>query len=64
MELSIINIILIIIAVALAVALIYTTYKRKQLVLRAVRRNETRYNTQLREAEGENRRLPPSTRIL
>ena len=57
MELSIINIILIIIAVALAVALIYTTYKRKQLVLRAVRRNETRYNTQLREAEGEIRRL-------
>jgi serine phosphatase RsbU (regulator of sigma subunit) len=43
--------------VALAVALIYTTYKRKQLVLRAVRRNETRYNTQLREAEGEIRRL-------
>ena len=57
MELSIINIILIIIAVALAVALFYTNYKRKQLVLRAVRRNETRYNTQLREAEGEIRRL-------
>ena len=57
MELSILNIILIIIAVALAVALIYTTYKRKQLVLRAVRRSETRYNTQIREAEGEIRRL-------
>ena len=57
MELSILNIILIIIAVALAVALIYTSYKRKRLVLRAVRRCETRYNAQLREAEGEIRRL-------
>ena len=57
MEFSILNIILIIIAVALAVALIYTTYKRKQLVLRAVRRSENRYNTQIREAEGEIRRL-------
>ena len=57
MELSIIDIILIIIAGTLAVVLIYTTLMRKRLVLRAVRRNEKRYNTQLREAEGEIRRL-------
>lgn len=57
MELSILDITLIAIALALAVALAYTTWKRKKLVLRAVRRNERRYSTQLREAEGEIRRL-------
>ena len=57
MELSTLNIILIVIAVALAIALIYSIVKRKKLILQAVRRNEIRYNTQLREAEGEIRRL-------
>ena len=57
MTLSIIDIILIAIAVILAVLLIYTTLQRKKLVLQAVRRNEKRYSTQLREAEGEIRRL-------
>jgi serine phosphatase RsbU (regulator of sigma subunit) len=57
MELSILNIILMVIAVSLAAALAYSVYKRKKLILQAVRRNERRYNTQLREAEGEIRRL-------
>ena len=57
MALSIIDIILIAIAVILAALLIYTTLKRKKLVLQAVRRSEKRYSTQLREAAGEIRRL-------
>ncbi|MBR2199994.1 MAG: SpoIIE family protein phosphatase [Bacteroidales bacterium] len=57
MELSTLDIILIVIAVALAIALLYSIVKRKKLILQAVRRNEIRYNTQLREAESEIRRL-------
>ena len=57
MELSILDIILIAVAVALAAALAYSIIQRKKLILRAVRRNEKRYNTQLREADGEIRRL-------
>ncbi len=57
MALTILDIILIVVAAALAAILIYTTLKRKRLVLQAVRRNEKRYNVQLREAESEIRRL-------
>ena len=57
MTLSILDIILIAIAVVLAIALAYSYWQRKKLVLRAVRRNTNRYNTQIREAEGEIRRL-------
>ncbi|MCR5454832.1 MAG: serine/threonine-protein phosphatase [Bacteroidales bacterium] len=57
MAISILDIILIAIAVVLAAALAYSIWARKRLIIRAARRSEKRHDTQLREAQSEIRRL-------